>query len=160
MSDRSTTSSLQPGVHLRSGTVAYNPGQAPGTAAFGTDQSGATVQTTMENYRSPSAPPTAPRPADSPAQPSVPSFNRDLPAKDRLGVLLAVNDTLQAKMGAKIEEAMHELEAESASPPRSKRPKPEAADGPPTPLEKGDPDDPVVLSPPGKTQRLLDAAKE
>ena len=158
MSDRSTTSSLQPGVHLRSGTVAYNPGQAPGTAAFGTDQSGATVQTTMENYRSPSAPPTAPRPADSPAQPSVPSFNRDLPAKDRLGVLLAVNDTLQAKMGAKIEEVMHELEADS--PPRSKRAKPEAADGPPTPLEKGDAEDPVVLSPPGKTQRLLDAAKE
>ena len=67
-------------------------------------------------------------------------------------------DTLDSKMAQKIEDVMHELE--SASPPRSKRPKPGAADGPPTPLEKGDPDDPVVLSPPGKTQRLLDAAKE
>ena len=141
-------------MHQRSGTVAYNPGQAPGNAAFGTDASGATVQTTLQNYIASSVPaPSVPRtaPPESPAQ-SRPSFNKDV------DVLLAVNDTLQAKMGAKIEEVMHELEADS--PPRSKRAKPEAADGPPTPLEKGDAEDPVVLSPPGKTQRLLDAAKE
>ena len=159
MSDRTTSSSVQPGVHQRSGTVAYNPGQAPGNAAFGTDASGATVQTAMENYSAPSAPRTAPPPPESPAQ-SRPSFNKSMPANHRLDVLLAVKDTLDSKMAQKIEDVMHELEAESASPPRSKRPKPEAADGPPTPLEKGDPDDPVVLSPPGKTQRLLDAAKE
>ena len=154
MSDRTTSSSVQPGVHQRSGTVAYNPGQAPGNAAFGTDASGATVQTTLQNYIASSVPaPSVPRtaPPESPAQ-SRPSFNKDV------DVLLAVSDTLQAKMGAKIEEVMHELEADS--PPRSKRAKPEAADGPPTPLEKGDAEDPVVLSPPGKTQRLLDAAKE
>ena len=118
------------------------------------------MQTTLQNYIAPSVPaPSVPRtaPPESPAQ-SRPSFNKDVPANDRLDVLLAVNDTLQAKMGAKIEEVMHELEADS--PPRSKRAKPEAADGPPTPLEKGDAGDPVVLSPPGKTQRLLDAAKE
>ena len=118
------------------------------------------MQTTLQNYIAPSVPaPSVPRtaPPESPAQ-SRPSFNKDVPANDRLDVLLAVNDTLQAKMGAKIEEVMHELEADS--PPRSKRAKPEAADGPPTPLEKGDAEDPVVLSPPGKTQRLLDAAKE
>ena len=63
-------------------------------------------------------------------------------------------------MGATIDEVLHELEAESASPSRTKRAKPEAADGPPTPLEKGDAQDPVVLSPPGKTQRLLDAAQK
>ena len=132
MSDRTTSSSVQSGVHQRSGTVAYNPGQAPGNAAFGTDASGATVQTTLQNYIAPSVPaPSVPRtaPPESPAQ-SRPSFNKDVPANYRLDVLLAVNDTLQAKMGAKIEEVMHELEADS--PPRSKRPKPEAADGPPT----------------------------
>ena len=162
MSDRTTTSSVQPGVHQRSGTVAYNPGQAPGNAAFGTDASGATVQTTLQNYIASSVPaPSVPRtaPPESPAQ-SRPSFNKDMPANDRLDVLLAVKDTLNSKMAQTIEDVMHKLEAESASSPRSKRPKPEAADGPPTPLEKGDPDDPVVLSPPGKTQRLLDAAKE
>ena len=94
------------------------------------------MQTTMENYRAPSVPPTAPPPPESPVQPRA-SFNKDMLANDQLDVPITVSDTLQAKIGAKIEEVMHELEAESASPPRTKHPKPEAAVGPPTPLEKG-----------------------
>ena len=100
--------------------------------------SGATVQTTLQNYIASSVPaPSVPRtaPPESPAQ-SRRSFNKDVPANDRLDVLLAVNDTLQAKMGAKIDEVMHVLEAESASLPCSKRPKTEAADGPPTPWSR------------------------
>lgn len=112
-----STSSAPAGSHVRSATVANNPGQlrSPTFGAHSTQLVQTTLNTTPMTDNG--VPPTdnAVPPGIPPTPPSAPKYVRDLPADDRLGVLLAVHDTMTSTMHDKINSVIDEQDAASAA---------------------------------------------